>query len=59
MYDSRQRGIKTEHNGAKHGNGAYWGRKKEAKKFSNIHRRFVDRQLAQGNYEMNEIYEDA
>lgn len=31
--------IKTEHNGAKHGNGAYWGRKKDAKKLSNKARR--------------------
>ena len=30
---------KTEHSGAKHGNGAYWGRKKDAKKESNKIRR--------------------
>jgi hypothetical protein len=30
---------KTEHSGAKHGNGAYWGRKWEAKKESNRIRR--------------------
>ena len=30
---------KTEHAGAKHGNGAYWGRKWEAKKESNHVRR--------------------
>lgn len=30
---------KTEHAGAKHGNGAYWGRKKDAKKESNKVRR--------------------
>ncbi|MEO8663436.1 MAG: hypothetical protein ABI693_33580 [Bryobacteraceae bacterium] len=30
---------KTEHCGAKHGNGAYWGRKWEAKKESNRIRR--------------------
>ena len=31
--------IKTEHAGAKHGNGAYWGPKKDAKKESNKIRR--------------------
>mgnify|MGYP003149324689 CR=1 FL=1 len=31
--------MKTEHCGAKKGNGAYWGRKKEAKKLSNKARR--------------------
>ena len=30
---------KTEHSGAKHGNGAYWGPKKDAKKESNKIRR--------------------
>ncbi len=30
---------KTEHAGAKHGNGAYWGRKREAKKESSRTRR--------------------
>jgi hypothetical protein len=30
---------KTEHAGAKHGNGAYWGRKWEAKKESSRTRR--------------------
>ena len=30
---------KTEHTGAKHGNGAYWGPKQEAKKESNKLRR--------------------
>jgi hypothetical protein len=30
---------KTEHAGAKHGNGAYWGPKAIAKKGSNKHRR--------------------
>lgn len=30
---------KTEHAGAKHGNGAYWGQKKDAKKESNKIRR--------------------
>ena len=29
------RAKKTEHTGAKHGNGAYWGPKQEAKKESN------------------------
>jgi hypothetical protein len=33
------RGIKTEHAGAKHGNGAYWGPKKVAKKMSKKIRR--------------------
>jgi hypothetical protein len=33
------RAKKTEHTGAKHGNGAYWGPKKEAKKESNKLRR--------------------
>ena len=30
---------KTEHSGAKHGNGAYWGRKADAKRESNKRRR--------------------
>jgi hypothetical protein len=30
---------KTEHTGAKHGEGAYWGPKKDAKKESNKARR--------------------
>ena len=30
---------KTEHTGAKHGRGAYWGPKREAKQESNILRR--------------------
>ena len=33
------RAKQTEHTGAKHGNGAYWGPKKEAKKESNKLRR--------------------
>jgi hypothetical protein len=33
------RAKKTEHTGAKHGRGAYWGPKKEAKKDSNKRRR--------------------
>src|SRR5437867_4071733 len=32
--------IKTEHAGAKHGNGAYWGPKKDAKKESKKIRRW-------------------
>lgn len=32
---------KTEHSGAKHGNGAYWGRKADAKQESNRQRREV------------------
>lgn len=35
--------IKTEHAGAKHGNGAYWGRKVDAKRESNKKRRENDR----------------
>lgn len=31
--------MKTEHNGSKKGNGAYYGRKAEAKKISNKKRR--------------------
>lgn len=38
---------KTEHSGAKKGNGAYWGRKKDAKKDSNKVRRTEDKQKAQ------------
>lgn len=33
----------TEHSGAKHGNGAYWGRKADAKRESNKARRTNDR----------------
>ena len=33
------RAKQTEHTGAKHGNGAYWGPKKEAKQESNKLRR--------------------
>ena len=36
--------VKTEHAGAKHGNGAYWGRKADAKRQSNKARREADRQ---------------
>lgn len=35
--------VKTEHAGAKHGNGAYWGRKADAKAESNRARRVADR----------------
>lgn len=35
--------AKTEHSGAKHGGGAYWGRKVDAKKESNKLRRANDR----------------
>jgi hypothetical protein len=38
-----QNAKKTEHSGAKHGNGAYWGRKRDAKKESNVVRRAIDR----------------
>lgn len=34
---------KTEHSGAKHGNGAYWGRKVDAKRESNKARRNAGR----------------
>lgn len=40
--------VKTEHSGAKHGNGAYWGRKVDAKKDSNKVRRANDRKAVQG-----------
>jgi hypothetical protein len=36
--------TKTEHAGAKHGNGAYWGRKRDAKAESNTARRRADRE---------------
>lgn len=35
--------LKTEHSGAKHGSGAYWGRKRQAKKLSNKARRAADK----------------
>jgi hypothetical protein len=38
--------VATEHSGAKHGNGAYWGRKADAKAQSNKARRSNDRRLA-------------
>jgi hypothetical protein len=37
------RGCKTEHAGAKHGSGAYWGRKADAKHASNKERRRIGR----------------
>ena len=37
------RARKTEHSGAKHGKGAYWGRKHEAKRESNKARRRDDK----------------
>lgn len=37
------RAKETEHSGAKHGNGAYWGRKVDAKAESNKVRRLRDR----------------
>lgn len=54
-YGSRD---KTEHNGAKHGRGAFYGHKKDAKKFSNKHRRDVDRLIAEGRYDELEECED-
>ena len=33
----------TEHSGAKHGNGAYWGYKRDAKRESNKARRVASR----------------
>lgn len=39
--------LKTEHSGAKHGSGAFWGRKKLAKWVSNKKRRRNDRIEAQ------------
>lgn len=38
---------KTEHSGAKHGSGAYWGRKVEAKAESNKVRRSNDKKEAE------------
>jgi hypothetical protein len=36
---------KTEHSGAKHGSGAYWGPKKDAKHESNKARRAADKEV--------------
>lgn len=50
--------MKTEHSGAKHGNGAWWGRKAEAKRKSNSHRRLEDDRLvrlAMGDHEAFDI----
>ncbi len=38
--------LKTEHAGAKHGSGAYWGPKAEAKRQSSKARRVADRKEA-------------
>ena len=40
--------MKTEHAGAKHGNGAFWGRKARAKRVSNKSRRVADRKAEKG-----------
>lgn len=40
--------AKTEHAGAKHGNGAFWGRKADAKAQSNSLRRTNDRKAVEG-----------
>lgn len=37
------RKIRTEHSGAKRGRGAFWGRKREAKRASNKARRAADK----------------
>ena len=42
--------FRTEHNGAKHGKGAWYGPKKDAKFNSNKARRSIDRMLARGDY---------
>jgi hypothetical protein len=42
---------KTEHAGAKHGEGAYWGRKKDAKKESKRARRIADKVLSKVPWE--------
>ncbi len=47
---------KTEHAGAKHGNGAYWGPKKDAKKESNkIRRRNAKREVAEAEPDPMEL----
>jgi hypothetical protein len=43
---------KTEHSGAKHGEGAYWGRKKDAKKESDKMRRRNSKQEIRERLEM-------
>ena len=47
--------IKTEHNGSKKGNGAFYGRKQEAKEFSNKNRRQMDRLISQGNFNEGDL----
>jgi hypothetical protein len=42
-FDEANQGGKTEHSGAKKGKGAYYGRKKEAKRDSNKNRRKADK----------------
>ena len=42
-----QAAKRTEHSGAKHGKGAYFGRKKDAKLESNRQRRIADKRAAQ------------
>jgi predicted RNA-binding protein YlxR (DUF448 family) len=44
---------KTDHAGAKHGRGAYWGPKQDAKKESNKLRRRAARDLAMAEERMN------
>jgi hypothetical protein len=41
--------IRTEHSGAKHGSGAYWGTKRDAKRESNKARRRGDRDDTRSN----------
>ena len=41
--------VKTEHSGAKKGNGAYWGPKRAAKKESNKRRRHNDKLATKEN----------
>lgn len=53
-YETRNR--KTEHAGAKKGRGAYWGKKKDAKKESNKERRRVD--VAKTKQEILRVIED-
>ncbi len=43
-----QRAKRTEHAGPKHGQGAFWGHRAEAKKHSNRLRREDDKRGAQG-----------
>ena len=41
-----QKASKTEHAGAKHARGAYWGPKQDAKKESNRRRRETDKRTS-------------